>query len=169
MIILVLILVYITISKLGLNLMHPMWIPVSVHGHSNYNKTLYIIGALYILSFRRHSHVVFMVMSEKLSGKVRFPFYRWENWLSKKLKYPLKITCVGNGQSRISLHPSSVPHIALLGCWQGLYWPEVIKSRAAGTPMSLGRSWVPLAPGRSPNVTSGKPIWAYQSLKAWRS
>lgn len=162
--ILVLIFIYITISKLNLNITYLIWIPVSVCGHLNY-----IIGALYTLWSRRHLHVVFMVMSEKLSGKILFPFYRWENRLSKKLKYPLKITWVRNGQSRISLHSHSVPHIALDGCWQGLYWPEVIRSSAAGTPMSLGRSWVPLAPGRIPNVTSGKPIRAYQSLKTWRS
>ena len=35
--------------------------------------------------------------------------------------------------------------------------PVVMRFNAAGTPMSLGRRWVPPAAGSRPRVTSGSP------------
>lgn len=35
--------------------------------------------------------------------------------------------------------------------------PVVMRFNAAGTPMSLGRRWVPPAAGSRPSVTSGSP------------
>jgi hypothetical protein len=85
-----------------------------------------------------------------------------------KLKNPLKVTWIVSGQTRMFLDAGPVLHIYLDSFWEGLHWPEVIKSSAAGIPMSLGRSWVPLAPGRIPSVTSGKPVSVCQRLQVER-
>lgn len=84
----------------------------------------------------------------------------------KRWQDPLQVTRVVSSQARGSVNPGPVPHADWDSYWQGLYWPEVIKSSAAGTPMSLGRSCVPLPPGRSPSVTSGRPTRAYERWKA---
>lgn len=44
--------------------------------------------------------------------------------------------------------------------------PVVMRSKAAGTPMSLGRRWLPPAAGRRPRVTSGRPTLAWKDKKA---
>ena len=59
-----------------------------------------------------------MVTFEKLSEKAFFTF-KDEKIDIKELKYPLKITWVGNGQARMFLNPSPVPHIELDSHWQG--------------------------------------------------
>lgn len=156
--ILILILVYITISELYLSIMYPMWTWVSMSRH------LTVITALYTLCFREHSFFLYGNFWKALREGSQ-SVLQIRKLISKNLKYPLKITWVWNGQARIFLNVRPVPHIDLNSHWLGLYWPEVIKSSAEGTPISLGRSWVPLAPGRIPSVTSGKPTWAYQRLK----
>lgn len=42
--------------------------------------------------------------------------------------------------------------------------PVVMRSKLAGTPMSLGRRWVPPAPGSRPKATSGNPSLAWIKL-----
>ena len=44
------------------------------------SRLLNVIRALYTLSSKRYTYLLFMVTFEKLSGKIFFLFYRWENW-----------------------------------------------------------------------------------------
>ncbi len=68
--------------------------------------------------------------------------------------YAKPATSKSSPSTTLSTKPEVCAFLAAIGL------PEVIKSKAASTPIKRGALWVPPAPGKMPSFTSGKPTFA---------